>query len=642
MGASPATSATASTIPRGLGPALAAAAWCGLAEGGRAALSGARPWSPPDLAAAVTTHALLGAFAGLAGAALLRRALARAAAPVPGPTHVVLFVFGSLFLAGRLLPRRNATDSLAINAALAAVAVTLLATLLLLHARRAAGRGQDRSAAGRRTRVVLALVPWAAAAGSLVVPWTPGDLSALPAVVPPAGGARPPNVLVVLVDSLRADRVGACGGARGLTPSLDAFAAEGTAFRQARTSSPWTKPSVASLHTGLRPERHGVTTVDAVLPREAPPLLSFFHRAGYRTAVLTDSHWPVPEFGFDRGVNGLFLGPDAGGIRGTSLWRTVADLRDFAVDAYRVEKPAVLRGAADLSHRLLRWTEGLGDTPWAAYLHWMEPHHPYAPPGGDGPSRRRIPVPVFLGTVPLDSGEPLPPDHLADLVANYDDEVRATDAAFGALVAGLEERGVLENTIVVFLADHGEEFFEHGGWTHGHSLLDEVVRIPLVIRAPGGVGRARVVDDAVRIEDVLPTVLDLAGVGTDVPFDGASLLPLLRGEREEGAGRPAWGYCRRISSPTRLYSALQGPRKLVLAVRDDLRREWVYDLAGDPAEASPLDPGQGTDEAVARLRARIADALGLRPLEGEGATLDPAARQALEALGYLGKPESPR
>ena len=370
------------------------------------------------------------------------------------------------------------------------------------------------------------------------------------------------------------------------------------------------------------------------LPPAVPTHFSLFRAGGYRTALISDSHLPMPEFGFGGSVTGEFLGPGTGGIRASLPWEAWARFVDHATDANWIGTPAAIRGAPEISRRALSWIDGGGSAPWCAYLHWLEPHAPYAPASSSVRGRRRVPTPEFSGIVPLDSAPGLPDRDLADLVDNYDDEVRSVDAAFGSLVAELERRGLLDRTIVLFISDHGEEFHEHGGWSHEHSLYDEVLRIPCILRIPGAGDRGTVIRESVRIEDLLPTLLELCGLRTTATMDGRSLGPLIRGEPEPG--RPAIGSCRRTGRADRIRSAVMDGWKLVVATRDSRSVEQLFDLRADPGERVVVTSAETARRVALRRLIREAEEVERTARAPDRSTLPPDARHSLEALGYLG------
>ncbi len=606
-------------------------AWAGIADGVRMALAGPRPFTPADFALLVPAWAgVLTALGFLGGCAAALRRASPPAARLATALALAAATLGSFLRFSGMQSWESGGAGAAIKAGVAlALGVAAFASWRALRR-----RGRDPLALRPLATAAVLLLPAAAAGLASLLPAAP-----LPDLFPPGvvsrGGTPRRNVLVVLVDTLRTDRVGACGGPEGLTPRLDAFAREGTAFLQARTSSPWTLPAAVSLFTGLRPERHGVVTMTFSVPPRCPALPSFFRAVGYRTALLSASEFVCPDFGFGRGVDGLLLVPEAGDLRGSVPWLTLVDLearlRALRGDDAPRHSPWHRR-ADELAARFLGWVDGVGQDPWCACLHWVEPHAPYAPARPSTPGRRPSGGFEMYRVVPFDEAPAHAPEEVRDALANYDDEVREADAAFGLLVDGLRARGLLDRTVVAFLADHGEEFHEHGAWVHQHSLFEEVVRVPLVLRDPGGRGRGRRVAEPVRIEDVLPTLLDLSGLATDAAFDGRSLLPLMEGRPE--AGRPWTGLLEQGS--TTLRGALAEGAKLVLGERGEKRSARMYDLGKDPGETRDL-AGTG-DPREAGLRQMVEESIRLSK-EGPQppwSTLSGPAMDALRALGYVG------
>lgn len=608
---------------------LAGGAWTGLLDAARAAGSAPRPFGPPEFAAVLLLWALAGLAAGFLLLPLRRRVSAGALLLLP------LLLAIALLASLEILPRSRATPSSALNALLFVLALGAAAVLLRAVARILDGRFPG--ALAPRPLGAAAALPLAASAAAALLAAPPGEGPA-PGPRPPvvrAAETRPPNLLVVLADTVRADRVGACGGTPGLTPRLDAFAAGGIALSRLRTSSAWTKPSVASFLTGLGPETHRLVEGPRSLPPDTPVLLSFMASAGYRTALVSDSHWPIPEFGFDRGVNSLLVVPGAGSIRGSLPWLAWSMVRNRLTDAFRTGTPAEIRGARALSARFLDWAAREDPRPFAAYLHWMEPHHPYAPCEPSDPARPRVPVPVFRGMVPPDRSPPLPAADLAALTANYDDEVRFVDRAFGELLDGLRERGLLADTVVLFLSDHGEEFHEHGGWTHEHSLHEEVVRVPAVLGGPGLPRGVRDDRDA-RIEDLLPTLLEAAGLRAAGPFEGASLLPRYLPGAPPGTAAATTGRASRDASPVVLRSALLDGLKVIQGAGGGREFESWFDLGRDPLEKAPLgEPPAPLAESLRRTL-REAREREARAPEPPSAEVEGDLRRVLEGLGYFG------
>ncbi|MEY2747687.1 MAG: hypothetical protein RL112_2729 [Planctomycetota bacterium] len=418
-------------------------------------------------------------------------------------------------------------------------------------------------------------------------------------------GERPPRgVLLLSIDTLRPDRLGAWGSTKGLSPRLDELAARGVVWERALSSAPWTLPSYASLFTARTPLAHGAGLVkkrqeawpdagDASneltrLADALPTLAEQFQRAGWATAGLHASP---------------FLEPPSGLARGFDLWQRHAIRADAGVE------------------RALAWIEERGDEPWFLFLHLIDPHLPYAPP--EEYMRRHAGVGVadlqaeqFEVDI-LRKGEPEPAlkKLLLDL---YDAEVAWTDAQVGRLLDGLRARGVLDEIVVALHSDHGEEFWEHGGFEHGHALVEPVLHVPLFVAAPGLA--ARRVADRVRSFDLGPTLLELARLGPIPGAEGRSLLSGEPGPRE-------------VDAEALLYGGVEC--KALYA--GDVRLVWAASaapvLASDPGDA-PLGDATLRQELRRRMLQRVER---LRPaLTGEAARHSNETLRELRSIGYTG------
>ncbi len=377
----------------------------------------------------------------------------------------------------------------------------------------------------------------------------------------PRGDSRP-SLVVFMVDTLRQDRLGCYGDVDARTPAIDRFCEQAIRFTRAEAHASWTRATVASVFTGLEPPVHATIDRGDGLPQDVPLLAELLHEAGYDTkAVFTNSN----------------AGPDAGFGRG---FDHIDHLREEVTP--EIHQPA--RRVVDLA---AHWLEGRASSdPFLLYLHVTDPHDPYLPPSPFGPSRDADGVPGWLGTGNhmrrLERGEvQLEPDQLVALQALYAGEIEATDAAFGRLLQTLERLGHGENTAILLVADHGEEFLDHGRWTHAKSLWSEMLSIPFILELPGGRLGGTAVPSLVRQVDVLPTLLELAEVEEPPGLHGRSVLPLLG---EELRFRPAFGYHDLAGSTLR--SVRIHDLKLVGRARPDRTFEilGLYDLAVDPAE----------------------------------------------------------
>lgn len=427
------------------------------------------------------------------------------------------------------------------------------------------------------------------------------------------GDAGPPSVVLVITDTLRADKLSCQGGPEGLTPYLDAIAAEGVQFTQARSHAPWTLPSTASLLTSLHPLEHGAggkVPSFRAMDEDITTVAGTFAAKGYRTHAI---------------VNVDFLAPKPFGVT-----------REFdSVDHVSFKTNVDVRAADVTTEAALDWLdENADDGPFFLLVHYFDPHCVYAPPPL---MRERWAAPQdrasdwTFGTrsqmVAIRNGE-LSPDRATIERAEklYDGEVAYLDAQIGRLDHGLRERGLADSSVMVVTADHGEEFNEHDGFEHGHTLFDELVRVPLIVRAPGRLQPA-VVDTPVRHIDVVPTLCELANVPLDEQFVGRSLVDLARGGDAATRATLAHGnfWARPMTSWT-----VDGWKLIEREEEPPL----LFDLTADPEEL--VDRSAATPDRLEEMRAQLeAVRRTMEALKrGEAAELDPAMQDSLSGLGY--------
>ncbi len=441
-------------------------------------------------------------------------------------------------------------------------------------------------------------------------------------------GARP-DIVLVSIDSLRADHLGSYGYARDTSPTMDRLAAEGARFVHAVSTTSWTLPAHAALFTGLYDATHGLTVDGRRLADEHVTLAEVLRDAGYQTAGFFGGPYLHPAFGLAQGFavyQSCMTGfpddlPDA--------QMRVQALAGFGSSHADVTGPRLLE-------EVQRWLATLGPEPFFVFLHMWDVHYDYIPPPGyaerfDPDYRGTLSGAGFVRNPAIHAG--MAPRDLEHLVALYDGEIRYTDEVLGKILDELDRSGRLARALVVVTADHGEEFFEHGNRAHRNTLFDEVVRVPLVVRWPGRIEPGRVIEDQVRLVDLLPTVLGLADVELPVAVQGRNLTPLLRGESLPA--EPALLELRAAARP------LQGLRSLESKLVSDGRgRVTLFDLERDPRETHAIRPrGEGLAAARSELERAIEGALTFRDgLASRGAVRTPMDREMLErleALGYI-------
>jgi choline-sulfatase len=395
----------------------------------------------------------------------------------------------------------------------------------------------------------------------------------------PEAPVRPSAVLVVTIDTLRADRIGVYGATNVETPNIDRLAREGAWVPQADVHVPLTRPSHASLFTGLYPAEHGIRdNVSPPLPGDVPLLAEAFKRAG----------WPTAAF-----------------VASTVLDRQSGLARGFDVYADRFENGADRRSGDRVVAEAVQWMRGKRS--FFTWVHLYDPHAPYLPPE---PYASRY------------AGRP------------YDGTVAWSDELVGRLVAPLRDAGVLDTTLVVVTSDHGEALGDHGEDTHGYFVYQSTLRVPLVVRGPR-IGPGTTVDVLVRTVDLYPTILELTGLGPPSRTSGRSIVSALRDGRMNDEPSYAESLVPLLHYGwSDLHAVRDGPRwKYILAPKPEL-----YDLEKDPGETKNLASIDAQRAAVLRsavlARLRQESSAAQRPNAAAG--IAPETLERLGALGYVG------
>lgn len=633
---------------RGLLAASAAGAAVGLVDGLLALRGGNQVVRGADVPLVVGVYAAFFAPFGLLAAAAARRFEwpARALSLLVG-TGAALFLAGA-WMNVELLPDFASILSIAMDIGLVIVAV-------LWFRRRYFGPGED----------VFPTRFWAGlgfASAGIALALTPvrGIEDGEAPAAAHRGDARP-NVLVYLVDTLRADHLGTYGYAKPTSPEIDAFAADAVVFDDCRAPSSWTKPSVASLLTARYPSAHSCVQTREVLVPDAVSLAEVFRAAGWRTGGFSDNPFVSRPFGFGQGFDHWRQGKEPSVVAtGTLLGKVLfmSGLLSLVGEPFGVGEK-LYAGARELQEGkggVLEFVAS-GEGPWFAYVQAMEPHLPYEPPlelaeqfGFPRGAEYGRP-PGYNGVLPFQVAPEPPEEDVRRLVAQYDGEVRHVSQAFGDLLAALARRGELENTVVVFVSDHGEEFHDRGGWTHGHSLHRELVRVPLIVRLPDSLGdaakggRGRRVRGVASLLDVFPTLTEVCGIEFPRYADhfktGVSLGSSLRGadgkRPRDVLPTDRQVLCEVSSGPVELRSIREGKWLFVRATSPGRSATALYDVLSDPMETKD----KSGSEAV-RAQSMEADmdralrALEKSALTGSERTLDVETHDHLRGLGYTG------
>ncbi|MBW7862792.1 MAG: sulfatase-like hydrolase/transferase [Candidatus Hydrogenedens sp.] len=501
--------------------------------------------------------------------------------------------------------------------------------------------------AGRMTRnrpaplFVLGVAVWLLLIG-FGAALSPLLASAPEAAAPAAPAAAGPNIILCAADALRADHLGRYNPqSPAKTPALDAFAGESVLFKESFSQASWTKPSFGTMFTGRYPEGHKATTKTAVISPEVPTLAGILSQAGYHAQGFSNNPNTMALFGFNRGFSDyvdlkpdILLGAPASGAH-LSLYQVMRRVYLAVEGKLRGGKLRIAnfyQPAESVTRTALNWLDGPKrpkDRPFYLYVHYMDTHDPFmdhARPGV-GYARARM-------------ERPDPDKFLEPMKRAYASEVEYMDRHLGALFEGLRERGLWDNTLVVFVSDHGEEFYDHGGWWHGQTLYEELLRVPLIVKLPGGARAGLENNDFARLVDLAPTMLHFAGLPPDPGMQGQSLF---------GAdGNPAnadihHSYAENDFENNVLQSLRGRDHALIQANPGNPRGTKpleLYDMRSDPAQQRDFANDAGFSAVLGTLKTLLEryrrEILENAPQPGADAELSTEEREQLESIGYAG------
>jgi arylsulfatase A-like enzyme len=464
---------------------------------------------------------------------------------------------------------------------------------------------------------------------------------------------RLPNVLMVTLDTTRADHIGAYGYDRIDTPAFDGLAEEGVLFEEAFAQIPVTGPSHLGLFSGTGPWRHGNLLNGVPIPPEIRTLPVMLLESGYQTGAFVSAYVLNSDLGFDRGYQ--VYDDDFSGIHGTSrlLWSRLLSMWSRHQNPHAV----VERRGEDTVDLALRWLDGRSaDHPWMMWVHLFDAHGPYAPPApfdtkyyaGDPRSAEHNSMDKVEGVA----------DYLKDSLtgirdvdwvrAQYDGEIAYADTQLQRLLDAVDARGEKQDTLVVVAGDHGESLGDNGVWfDHGDDLFSASTHVPLVISWPGQLVKGRRVKGPVELTDVLPTLTDLLRFPLPTDIDGQTLMGtwVTRSMRFQARGM---GFDRAANLAARKAGTIDEPTHRMVFLRS---KDMLYihrDAEGVSDELYALDALEENRLALVRedeMGVKITDVLreqaegllqdGIQGVEQSNVPLSPAARARLKALGYI-------
>ncbi|NNE10564.1 MAG: sulfatase [Gemmatimonadetes bacterium] len=558
------------------------------------------------------------------------------------------------FINKKYLPKLLSLTSIAGNAAfgIGSLALFLFLSFTLDSWRRGDSRLAARMAGGvlglAATLSIVAVVFWQATKPAFGDAWE--------------GNGNPPNVVLFLIETTRADHLSCYGYERETSPRIDEIAAEGVLFETFYVAAPFSGPSKATLHTGLWPHNNGVRGMPQRILPEAKTMAEFFRSQGYETAGYASGFFMGPEYNYHKGCRTYeALGRPYDSFRFATALRGL-ELRLHKLTPWYLpeQERYELVNATHGVPRALDWIDATGGAPFFCLFELNEPHTIYEP---IPPFETMFAPKKTDYTLMEDSRRNLAPryevvynypetgyteEDLEYSIALYDGEIAWIDDAIGRFCDALEERGILDNTIIVVTSDHGENFGEHGTWFEHTQLYEQSLRVPMVIRYPAKLPAGKRVESPVQAVDVFPTLVELAGYEYDGPLDGVSLVRKVENDIPD---YPVFAEDNILRDPAlldyenyRVY--LPGVAGKWRMVRDgDYKLIYIPNPAGDEYELFNVaqDPMETTNlvreepEVFARLKETLHAwiATDERGDQDVDAGMIEGMRDQLRALGYL-------
>lgn len=439
--------------------------------------------------------------------------------------------------------------------------------------------------------------------------------------------SRRANVIIYVSDALRADHLGCYGYDKPISPNLDSFAKEATVFENAIAQSSWTRPSIASLFTGLAPGIHGVSNLDDALPDEALTIAEILRSDGYHTAAFTSNNNIGMKFGFNQGFVDFI------------------DLNEAHLGHIQLHETHNSKNSHELSdlihEHVFDWLAKDRQDPFFLYVHTWGAHEPYEPPGD---FRKRFASGVKH--VDVHSAERMnelaarntrvTENLIEDMISLYDAEIAFSDYNFGALLEELKQKGLYEESLIIFVSDHGEAFYEHKFFGHRNSLYNEVLNIPFLVKLPAVNNRkGNRISDLVQHIDILPTILDYIGAEIPEYLKGTSLTSLLLYQQDEKLSRSIFSY--HEVQNQRIASVIEGGWKLICkgeTVINDANLE-LYNIDLDPHEKANVL--QENRKMASHLLSLIEEheQKNVKKLSPQKIVLGQELQKKLRSLGYL-------
>jgi len=476
------------------------------------------------------------------------------------------------------------------------------------------------------------------------------------------------NVVLVIWDAVRADHLSCYGYSKKTTPHLDKLASEGILFEKAFAPSSHTLESIPSILSSILPTSHQVNDITACLSSELVLLPQIFKALGYQTAAFSFNPYVSPSYGYKKGFNRFFAPSELFIKTHKTVFGHLLERSSRVPWLFVLTRPLFMLSKklttinlgetslhstdpAHLTHHLISWIEHHYQRPFFVFAHYEGGHVPYlaSPPfikkfWPDGPFHEAdkeliTMVPESPGLfLPFQTGSPLGEADLEKMVALYDAKINEHDFYLGQLINFLKTKGLWENTLVIVTADHGEEFYDHQGWGHGHSLFQEVIHVPLVMSDLGFLPRGKRVKTPVSLLDWMPTLLSLLNLKSRLklpyPLDGVDIKGLITQTQLSPREKPI--YAELTQGNHKAYALIEGHWKLIKTIFEGREYVFLYDLNQDPEEKNDLAPffHQKKEELLSRLESIVTEAQK-KGFKSHSRRIDKREKEKLRALGYI-------
>lgn len=543
-----------------------------------------------------------------------------------GALIIGMFRYGRDILAGHVMTSSDylTVGGFALTCALVAAAIGAAATVW--------ARGGLVKGIAAGIAALLILFAGGAAASKVLAP-APRTIAFTP------GDANGPNVIFMVADALRADYLPLFSSdAVAKTPNLQALADDGIMFQGHFSQASWTKPAFATLFSGLYPEAHTATSKTAALPDEVTTFPELLSDAGYFTKGFANNPNITAIFNFDQGFTDYVdLKPDllfgaTSSASKLSMYEVLRKVRNKVrakIPGAPMRVTDFYQPADEITSAGFGWLDGSerpSDAPFFLFLHYMDSHDPFMDWANPGVGYARNLL-----------GDPDPERYREPMISAYNQEIEYMDHEMGRFIEGLKARGLYDDSLIVFTADHGEEFYDHDGWWHGQTLYDEVLYVPLIIKLPGNANAGQASQDLARHIDVGPTILSFAGVSQ---ADAMSGKPLLSRDGTPANQTTTFAYAENDFEGNVLQAARTKDAKLITANEEnkrDLAPVAFYDLHADPYEQQNLagegDPREETLRGILDQMQEFIHENAAEPTLVEESTEE--LQEQMENLGYL-------